>query len=132
VYTFALYGPVKCRWEKRCWMKCVSAENSRSCNLSTLMRTTMLMCSRPARSAQNDSTSSGWGQSYTPVTTIVTHPLAEILPQLRSSIIRISMIFKNNLFVYIPQDLSQLNSQMGLAFPQCQIKWPFSRGLNQI
>lgn len=61
--TCVLYGPVKWRWEKRCWMKCVSAEKSRSCSLSTLMRTTMLMCSRPARSAQNDSTSSGRGQS---------------------------------------------------------------------
>lgn len=38
-------------------MKCVSAEKSRSCSLSTLMRTTVLMCSRPLRLAQNDSTS---------------------------------------------------------------------------
>lgn len=51
------YQPVKCRWEKRCWMKCVSAEKSRSCSLSTLIRTAALMCSRPLRSAQNDSTS---------------------------------------------------------------------------
>lgn len=49
--------PVKCRWEKRCWMKCVSAEKSRSCSLSTLMRTAVLMSSRPLRSAQNASTS---------------------------------------------------------------------------
>lgn len=24
------YQPVKCRWEKRCWMKCVSTEKRRS------------------------------------------------------------------------------------------------------
>lgn len=40
-------------------MKCVSAEKSRSCSLSTLMRTTLLMCSRPLRLVQNDSTSPG-------------------------------------------------------------------------
>lgn len=50
-------APVKWRWEKRCCRKWVSAENSRSCSLSTLMRTTALMFSRPLRSAQNDSTS---------------------------------------------------------------------------
>lgn len=31
------YQPVKFRWEKRCWMKCVSTEKRRSCSLSTLM-----------------------------------------------------------------------------------------------
>lgn len=51
--------PVKCRWEKRCWIKCVSAEKSRSCSLSTLMRTAVLTCSRPLRLEQNDSTSPG-------------------------------------------------------------------------
>lgn len=35
----------------------MSAEKSRSCSLSTLMRTTALMLSRPLRSEQNDSTS---------------------------------------------------------------------------
>lgn len=49
--------PVKCRWEKRCWRKWVSAEKSRSCSLSTLMRTTVLMWSRPLKFAQKDSTS---------------------------------------------------------------------------
>lgn len=52
-----LNPPVKWRWEKRCWIKCVSAEKSRSCSLSTLMRTAVLTCSRPLRSEQNDSTS---------------------------------------------------------------------------
>lgn len=53
------HPPVKCRWEKRCWMKCVSPEKSRSCSLSTLMRTTVLMSSRPLRSEQKDSISPG-------------------------------------------------------------------------
>lgn len=55
--SVCVYLPVKCRCEKRCWMKCVSAEKSRSCSLSTLMRTAALTCSRPLRSEQNDSTS---------------------------------------------------------------------------
>lgn len=54
--TRSLCLPVKWRWEKRCCMKCVS-EKSRSWSLSTLIQTTVLICNRPLRSAQKDSTS---------------------------------------------------------------------------